>query len=165
MPGKRGPESGDFVTPFEEYRMNLSAADTVGAEDPSIPVLDTRPGPYNNVGLGQSDVNQYGRNAQLDLAVILAGFSTVELELWLNAEPTRERLHSNTPASSSSSSSSSSASSYVSPTGNWVKVAAKTIGSDSELWVVKDIPPGEYKVLVVTVTGDGNVSIIEGHAA
>jgi hypothetical protein len=161
MPGKRGPEFGDFVTPFEEYRSNVGVADTVDVQDSSIPVLDTRSGPNQNV-IGQgSDGNQYGRNAQIGLAVVVAGCSKVELELWLNAEPTRARLSNNSPVGSSSSSSSSSS---TSPTDMWVKVAEKTFGAVSELWVVKDIPPGEYKVKVVTVTG-GNVSLIECHAA
>jgi hypothetical protein len=160
MPGKRGPEFGDFVTPFEEYRMSVDTADAVDVTDPSIPALDTRPGPNQNVMGAGSDLNQYGRNAQIGLAVIIAGCSAVELELWLNADPTRARLSTRASSGSSSSSSSSSAS----PTDMWVKVAEKTFGSVSELWVVKDIPPGEYKVKVVTVTG-GNVSLVESHAA
>ena len=178
MPGKRGPEFGDFVTPFEEYRRDIAAADAVPVQDPAIPLLDTLPGANVNVGLGQADVNQYGRNAQMNLAVIIAGFSAVELELWLNAVPTRARLHggttpvssssssvSPTPSSSSSSpSSSSSSSSSSSPTDTWVRVATKTFGSVSELWVVKDIPPGEYKIKVASVTGNGNVTINESHA-
>lgn len=161
MPGKRTCEYADFVTPFAEYRMNVEAADAVPVQDPAIPALDTREGPYANVGLGQVDVNQYGRDAKIDLAVIIAGCSAVELELWLNAEPTRVKLSSSVPSGSSSSSSSSSSS----PTDLWVKVAEKTFGAVSELWIVSDIPPGEYKVRVVSITGGGNVSLIEGHAA
>jgi len=161
MPGKRCNEYADFVTPFDEYRSNVEAADAVSVQDPAIPLLDTRDGPYTNVGFGQADVNQYGRDATINLGVIIAGFSAVELELWLDAEPNRPHLSSATPAGSSSSSSSSSSS----PTDTWVRVAKKTFGAVSELWVITNIPPGKYKVKVASVTGGGNLSIVESHAA
>ena len=159
MPGKRGPEFGDFVTPFEEYRINLAAIDAGGPEGDAIPVLDTRDGPNQNVVGQGSDKNQYGRNAQLDLAVIIKDFSSVTLELWMKAEPSRAELRS-----APSSSSSSSAPIEVPTTGLWVKVEDKTLTS-SEFWVVKDIPPAEYKVRLSAVSGTGAVSIVESHAA
>jgi len=150
---------GDFVTSFDEYRMDIAAVDTGGPENPSIPILDTRPGPNANVGLGQADINQYGRNAQLDIGLILNGLSSVKVTLWLLAEPNRAKLQSATAGSSSSSSSSSGPA-----TGWWVKVEDKTV-STSSLWVVKDIPPGQYRIEVNTLTGGGTLSIVEGHAA
>ena len=141
--------------------MNIETDDVDDINDPSIPILDTRPGPYSNV-MGASDNNQYGRNAIINLAFILAGVTKVDVEVWLNAEPTRPKLSTDAPAGSSSSSSSSSSS--ASPTGFWVLVNALTVGPESTFFVVEGIPPGEYKLKVKNLTG-GNLSIIEGHAA
>jgi hypothetical protein len=159
MPGKRGPEFGDFVTPFEAYRVNISAADGSGPTDDAIPVLDTRQGPNQNV-MGQgSDKSQYGRNAQIDIAAIIKGFTSVTLQLWMKAEPDRAELRA-PPGSSSSS-----ASPIEEPTtGLWVKVDEKVLTA-SGWWVIKDIPPAQYKVLASAVSGTGAVSIVECHAA
>jgi len=156
MPGKRAVEGGTFITPRATYRVNVDSVDP-SAQDPSIPILDTRAAPNVSVGLGQGDCAQYGQNGQIDFAVILSGFSSVTLELWLLAEVERRELEY--PGASSSSSSSS-----LPTTEEWVYVEEKAI-SKSVLWVVKDIPPGQYKVRVGAVTGSGELQIREGHAA
>lgn len=156
MPGKRAVEGGTFITPRAMYRADVDAVDP-GAQDPSVPILDTRPAPNVSVGLGQGDVAQYGQNGQIDFAVILSGFSSVTLELWLLAEIERRELEY--PGASSSSSSS-----VLPTTEEWVYVGEKVI-SRSVLWIVKDIPPGQYKVRVSAATGSGSLQIREGHAA
>lgn len=166
MAGKRAVEQGDFVTPRAIYRRDLVAADG-SVESINIPELDTRPGPNTSVGLGQSEVNMYGRNAQLDLAIILNDVASVTLELWLKAIIDRAQLSTdpvepalNLPA-----------------TEDWIFVDSKTV-SRSTLWVVKDVPPGVYKVRVDAMSGGSSssssssssgggsgVHILEGHAA
>ena len=164
MPGKRGPEFGDFVTAFDEYRMGVAVADAgLGGDDPAIPILDTRGGPNANV-IGQgSDESQYGRNAQIGLGVLLdAGLSSVKLKVWLNVQPTRPKLTTPPSAPPSSSSSSSSSSS---PNSGWVVVVDEFSVAESSYITIADIPPGKYKVEITEITGSGMVSIVESHAA
>jgi hypothetical protein len=161
MPGKRGPEFGDFVTPFDEYRMGVAAADAgLGGDDSAIPILDTRGGPNANV-IGQgSDENQYGRNAQIGLGILLdSGLSSVKMKVWLNVQPTRPKLTTPPVGSSSSSSSSSGPGSW------WVVVVDEFSVAESSFVTIADIPPGQYKVEITEVTGTGTVSIVESHAA
>lgn len=166
MGGKRAVEQGDFVTPRAIYRRDIAAADG-SVEDAGIPELDTRPGPNTSVGLGQGEVNMYGRNAQLDLALILFNFPSATLELWLKAAVERAQL-STDPVEPPLA---------LPDTENWVFVADKTIDR-STLWVVKDIPPGVYKVRVGALGPGSSTSssssssgggpalhILEGHAA
>jgi hypothetical protein len=156
MPGKRASEHADFVTPRRAYRESLVAVDSVGPEDPSIPELDTRGGPSAAVGLGQGDTAQYGRNAQLNLAVIVEGFTSATLEVWLKGEVEQQELIVG--------SSSSSAPLTLPATEDWVKVTSKVFTA-SELWTIKDGPPGKYKIKLFAVAGSGNVHIREQHAA
>lgn len=157
MPGKRAIEGGTFLTPRALYRSNITSVDP-SVEDLGVPILDTSKAPGYAVGLGQSDFAQYGHNAQLDLAVIIDGFTSVTLEAWLFAE-IEQREFNPEPSSSSSSSSSS-----MPATGEWVFVVDKTL-SKSSLWVLRDIPPGKYKVRVSAVSGSGAIHIRENHAA
>jgi hypothetical protein len=159
MPGQRAKEGGTFVTPRALYRSSLTAVDP-DVESEAIPVLDTSRSPYTPLGLGQGDNAQYGQNGQLDLAVIVEGFSSMTLELWLLAEIEQRELSYPDDGSSSSSSSSTPWPS----TGEWVFVEDKTI-TKSSLWIVKDIPPGKYKVRVNAISGTGSCTIRENHAA
>jgi hypothetical protein len=161
MPGKRGPEFGDFVTDFDEYRMNVVAADTADIDDPSIPILDTRPGPNRNVVGQGSDNNQYGRNAQIGLGILLdSGISSAKFKLWVLVEPTRAVL-TQAGASGSSSSSSSSAG----PVSWWAVAKSEFTVAESSYVVIKDIPPGQYKLEVTELNGSGTLSVVESHAA
>jgi hypothetical protein len=108
------------------------------------------------VGLGQGDVAQYGRNAQFDLTVIIEGFTSATMELWLKGEVEQQELVEG--------SSSSTAPLTLPATEDWVKVDTKTL-TVSGLWVAKDAPPGKYKILLTAVAGSGNVHIREQHAA
>ena len=148
MPGKRSTGHADYITPRALYRV-VTTPDLVGIEDASIPVLNTDAPPNVQVGLGQSDWNQYGRNAQLDIAVIPCEYTSAVLELWLNAEVYEAYLKAYAGAPRP-------APHPVLPlTGYWVLVETKTI-SGPELWVVRHIPPGKYQIKVVSV--DGNSS-------
>lgn len=159
MPGKRVPDTASYVTPRQDYRVDVAAADSVGVEDPAIPVLDTVPSPNAHLGLGQSDSNLYGGwNAQLNLACIIEGFSSVTFDLWVLAENEAKQLQEG------SSSSSSSAGPTLPSTGEWVLVESKVL-TKSSLWIVKSAPPGKYKVRVAAVTGTGHIQIREQHAA
>jgi len=162
MPGKRVQGEADFITPRRIYREVISAVDP-SIESLAIPILDTREtanqrasGP--NAGF---DTPQYGRNAQINLAVLMSGFTSVTLQLWLLAEEEQDDLTE--PFGSSSSSSSSSFS--LSATDEWVKAAQKDF-TGPELWVVKDIPPGQYKVRMSAASGGpGQVQLREQYAA
>ena len=143
MPGKRGLEACDFVTNRRDYRL----IDAVDADVDSVPVLDSRI-PENGYTDVSQDRNQYGRNAQLNLACIMEGFTDVTLQLWLKAE-----LETYTASSSSGS-----------PVDEWVFVEEKVVDK-STLWIVKDVPPGQYRVVATAVTGSGEVTIREQHAA
>jgi hypothetical protein len=155
MPGKRSAENGDSVTPRVMYRQDITAVDGAGPlEDVSI--LDTRESPYAVMG-SSSDVAMYGRNAQLNLAVITE--VAVTLQVWLKAE-----VEQTQPYDPDASSSSSSSASLPSATEDWVKVDESSF-TGSELWVVKDIPPGQYKVIVSAHAGGSPVHILEQHAA
>jgi len=153
MAGKRPIEQGTFVTPRALYRNNVTAG---GETDPTadIPELDTTEAPNTNVGLGQSDINMYGQNAQIDLAIYVSGFSSVVLELWLKAPLELKQLSDVAPVVPD----------LPGTTQDWVFVSTITV-TRSQLWIVKDIPPGIYKVLVKTVAGSGFVTLMEGHAA
>ena len=159
MPGKRTVEGADYVTRRSAYRSELTAADAGGPQDLSIPELDTEVAPSVGIGLGQSDVNQYGRNAQINMAIIVEGFSSVTIEAWMKADITTEDL-----TYEGSSSSSSSAAATLPATEEWVKVDEKVVAA-SALWVVKDVPPGQYKFLVSAVTGSGHIQLREQHAS
>jgi putative intracellular protease/amidase len=166
MAGKRSAEQGDLVTPRAIYRRDIDAVDG-SVESSSIPELDTRGGPNISVGLGQGDINMYGRNAQLDLAVILFNFPTATLELWLKAAIEQAQLSTDTPEPDL----------LLPETEDWVFVESKDF-TRSALWTVKDVPPGRYKVVVASL-GPGSSSssdssssgggpalhILEGHAA
>ena len=159
MPGKRPIESADYVTRRSAYRSELTAVDAGGPQDLSIPELDTEVAPSAGIGLGQSDVNQYGRNAQIDMAIIVEGFSSVTVQAWMKANITAEGL-----TYADSSSSSSSAAATLPATGEWVKVDEKVVAT-SALWVVKDVPPGQYKFIVSAATGSGHIQLREQHAS
>jgi hypothetical protein len=88
--------------------------------------------------------------------VIVQGFTSVTLELWLKGEVEQQELIVG--------SSSSTAPLTLPATEDWVKVETKVLTA-SGLWVVKDIPPSQYKVLLTAVAGAGNVHIREQHAA
>lgn len=159
MPGKRPIEGADYVTRRSAYRSELTAADSGDPQNPSIPELNTEIAPSASIGLGQSDVNQYGRNAQIIMAIIVEGFSAVTVQAWMKANITTEGL-----TYEDSSSSSSSPGATLPTTGEWVKVGTKVVAT-SELWIVTDVPPGQYKFLISAVTGSGHIQLREQHAA
>lgn len=161
MPGKRVQDNADYITRRAVYRAEVAAADSGGPQDPDIPELDTENPPRQivEVGLGQADVNQYGRNAQIDMAIIVEGFSSVTLEAWLKADITTEEV-----TYEGSSSSSSSAAATLPATEEWAKVDEKTVTA-SELWILTNIPPGQYKFVVSAVTGSGHIQLREQHAS
>jgi hypothetical protein len=137
------------------------AADTADIDDPAIPILDTRPGPNRNVVGQGSDNNQYGRNAQIGFGILLdSGISSAKFKLWVLVEPTRAVL-TQAGASGGSSSSSSSAG----PASWWAVAKSEFTVSESSYVVVKDIPPGQYKLEVTALNGAGALSVVESHAA
>lgn len=157
MPGKRAVEGASYVTQRALYRDHVIVG---GETNPTadIPIIDTGAAPNTNIGLGQSDFNQYGKDARIFLAVYVGGYTSVVLDLWLKADINESHLG---PAPSSSSTNEFPA------TGTWVKVASKTI-TEPTLWAITDIPPGQYKVLIKTASGgsgDKFVTMAEQHAA
>lgn len=161
MAGKRTIEQADFVTPRAEYRSNLTAVDTVATalEDPTVPTLDTSKSSSAPIMGNTGDVGMYGRNAQQNWALIVEGFSSVTVELWLKATIDARYAHSG-----ASPSSSSGAGDTEPNTKDWVLAATTTI-TKSTLWVVKDIPPGKYKLVFKTAVSTGHLTMREQHAA
>lgn len=155
MPGNRASENGDYVTPRKVYRDIAS----VDADDPtsgSVPILDTRL-KDRNYNPGNEVVSFYGRNAQIDVAVFLRnGASAATLKLYLLAEIELKEARAPSDLGSSSSSSSSAET-------EWVLVETKTV-SNNLLWVITNIPPGQYKILATSITG-GEVELRTQHAA
>ena len=154
MPGKRGLGEADFVTPRQVYREDITDVDSGGVTDTDIPILDSRVTASQRQGLGESDVAQYGRDARLNLACIPEGFSSVTMQLWLWAD-VEEPLEPGTSSSSYGT---------LPTTEEWVQVEEKTI-TGPELWVVKDVPPGQYKVIVTAKSGSGHLQIRDQYAA
>jgi hypothetical protein len=160
MAGKRNSALADMVTNWSRVRVNLTATDTATVEDDTIPLFSTEGGP-NDVMLGQplTDGNNYGRNAQINVAAVISGFSSVTLQLYLLVEEKGVKL------TSIGSSSSSSDSAIQEPTTKmWVLVGSVVL-TTSGLWVVKDIPPGKYKIRFSAKAGTGYVTVLESHAA
>lgn len=155
MPGQRALENGDFVTPRAVYRAEIIAVDT-DITSVGIPILDTRGGPNGNVVVGPtlSSKAAYGRNCQIDVSIIVQGFNPVVLELWLLAEVERAELSTATPPAVPT----------LPATGQYVFVESKST-TQSCLWTIKDIPPGQYKIYAKTLTGAGFVNIREQHAS
>lgn len=157
MPGQRSKDIADYVTPRAAYRSNLTAIDGVNAASDMIDAIDTTLPPNRSVGLGVGgDSNIYGRNAQLDFSLLVEGFSSVTVELWLKASVDQAELDDDDSSSSSPIT--------LPTTEEWVFVDTKT-ATKSLMWVVKDIPPGLYKVLFTAKTGSGHLTIREQHAA
>ena len=155
MPGNRSSENGDFVTPRAAYR-EVTAADASGATDTDVPVLDTRRGEVSTTG--QAPASYYGRNAQIDVAAIFGtGVTSATLQLWLLAEI--ERVEPQTPEELASSSSSSGVDD------EWVQAGVDQAITGSALVVFKDIPPGQYKVLVSAFGGTGTLVLRTQYAA
>lgn len=158
MPGQRAKEGATYITRRAHYRTVL-VVDAAGVIDPSIPILETGGAGQATVGLSNGDLNQYGKDARILFAVIPSGFTNLTLQLWLRAPEDQEYTRNANLSSSSSSMSSLPA------TEDWVLVEQKTGISSPVLWVAKDIPPGEYKVVMSAATGSGYVILREQHAA
>lgn len=146
MAGNRALEAGDYITPRFIYRLDVATE----ADDPdsgAIEVLDTRL-KARNYNPGDEVFSNYGRNAQINVAAFLrGGASAATLKLYVKAEVELQQARTAESLSSSSSSSSSG------PSGTeWVLVETKAL-TVNELWVIKDIPPGKYKILATSVTG------------
>jgi hypothetical protein len=164
--GKRAVEQGTAITLRAIYRNDLTVASET---DPTadIPILDTRYGPNQQiipVGQPNSDFNMYGKDARILLYVFLNALTSATLTLWLRAPVTIQDMR--TPDEVSSDSSDTGPTLPVS-TGEWVQVAQKLI-SNTSLWVIADIPPGEYKVLLTSWVGNSGtsfVTLLEQHAA
>lgn len=159
MAGKSSPENTDYMTPRAEYRTCITAADS---DLDDVPILDTRNGPnsqlldaMNDQAIGSAS---YGRNAQISIAALIQGFTQVKIQLWLNAVVQLQNLI--VPGASSSS----GASCEAPPNGEYVFVEERTV-TLSTLCVFKDIPPGQYKIKISSVTGSGFVTLRESHAA
>jgi hypothetical protein len=159
MPGKRSSENGDFVSQRQIYRRDIEAVDSGGVTDDDIPELNTLSSDYGGQVVN-NDVNMYGRNAQLDLSVITE--VNVTLQVWMKAEIEIEELDYSEELGSSSSA--DPALTLPTSTSDWVLVEEKAL-TQSELWVVKDVPPGKFKVIATAHAGGGPVHILEQHAA
>lgn len=154
MAGNRSAENGDFVTPRKLYRSDV----TQEADDPTsgaVEILDTR---YKDQNYDQNVHSFYGRNAQISVFAFLRDTATAAtLKLYVKADIEKADARAANEESSSSSSSSGAAN-------DWVLVETKAI-TESLLWVIKDVPPAQYKILCTSLTGGGSVELRTSHAA
>lgn len=162
MPGATSQGNWDFVTPIAPYRECIDGVDISPFTE--VPILDTTTGPNAQLLNTSNNPNavppaHYGRNAQLSIVSIIQGFTEVKIQLWLFAA-----VNVRNPVDPEGSSSSSSEGCDAPETGNWVFVEEKTL-TRSMLSVFKDIPPGQYKVVVSAKTGTGTITLREFHAA
>lgn len=143
MAGKRAVEGATYVTPRVVYRNNITVAGETDPTSNSIPVLDTTLPPNVNIGLGQADGNQYGKDARIMISALVQGWTSVTLDLWMLADIQGASLNTNPPPTPTLP---------TSPPGSWIKVASQVITA-SNFWILKDIPPGQYKVLLNAASG------------
>ena len=150
MAGKRQENIGTYVTRCRNYRVGISTVDfVVDVEAPTVPELDTRDVPVNPTS---TDRNIYGKDARIFFSVLLSsGISAATVQVWMSAEV---EAVGNEQTSSSSS---------ISPSEGWVWVQTTDI-TTSSLVKVLDVPPGRYKALVTSLTGDGTVNILVQYA-
>jgi hypothetical protein len=86
----------------------------------------------------------------------VATFTNLTYELWLKATLDRAELSTATPPVDPTP---------LPSTDVWVLVREDSL-TESSLIIVKDIPPGQYKVLITELVGTpGAVTIREQHAA
>ncbi len=162
--GKRPVEQGTYITTRALYRDAIAQTES-DVTSTGIPIIDTRPGPNGFLipaGQANTDVNMYGKDARINLSVFPSDLTNCTLQLWLDSDLTAPRLLTAADQSSSS---------YSEPnlptTGSWVLVAARTFTVPA-LWVITDIPPGKYRVLLTAWTGSSGssfVTLMEQHAA
>lgn len=145
MSGARAIENGDSLTPRCEYRVAVIAADADDPTNVAIPILDTRVGQLNYDLVAQP--SYYGRNAQLDIcAWFSAGTKTATLKIYLLAEVELKE----TP--------------QPDVVVRWVLAATVGITANS-LNVVKDLPPGQYKILVTALGSSASLDLLTQYAA
>jgi hypothetical protein len=155
MPGNRASENGNHITARKYYRRNVVIADADDPTSTSIPTLDTR---YYEVGYNDYVPSFYGIG-QINVSAIFGDdINSLVLDLYLLSSD--EELK--TSAESSSLTSSSSGAPGTDDL--WVHVATKTL-THSGLWIVENVPPGQYKILVSSIDGSGAVDIMTQHAA
>ena len=96
MGGKRRHDAGSFVTNREVYRTAIDAADSgvLSVEE----TLDLR----FSRAVEEAQPNQYGKDLVLFAYLLLGGFSSIDVELWIKAE--EEPLAADEEESSSSAS-------------------------------------------------------------
>lgn len=145
MPGARSYDNGDSLTPRKEYRVDVLAADADDPTDEAIPVIDTR---YNQMNYDQdAQPAIYGRNAQLDVcAWFSTGIKTATLKVYLLAAV--ELKETPQPA----------------VVVRWVLAATVSVTGNS-LNVVKDLPPGQYKILVTALGSGAHLDLLTQYAA
>jgi hypothetical protein len=154
MPGNRASENGNHITPRAYYRRNISVADADDPTNPAVPILDTR---YYEVGYNEFIASFYGIS-QINVSALFGDdIDSVTMDLYLLSSD--EELKTTDESSSSYSSSSGAPGSNL-----WVHVATKTV-TESSLWIVEKVPPGQYKILVTSIDGSGAIDIMTQHAA
>ena len=166
MGGQNNQYMADYVTARRLYRQYINAADSpADPTNAAVPVLNTAIAANLNMGLAPNACSKYGRNAQLDVAVIKSGTGKLTLDLWLLANVQgKDVTPAVPPVPPESSSSSSDSYPCTGKYEDWVLVESKDF-TVSALWVVKDIPPGLYKIVASTVPNGECVKLLEQHAA
>jgi len=139
----RKPVVGTYLTRRVPYR-EVSAIDA--NIDAFEAIIDTR--------IDEDDRSvTSGASSLLALFVLLGGPSAATLDIYARATSEDEAA-----AGSSSSSSSGSI-------GTWAFYERITVDTRNLLHVMWPLPAGEYKVMVTSITGDGEVTIREAHSA
>ena len=135
--GRKGTDDGSFLTD----RRTLRIVDTADADVDSIDeVLDTR---IDNTDNG----NSRGHETTIAIFALFDGPTGATIQLW---------GHGSDESFEGSSSSSLDS-------GEWCKYDEKAI-TENTMLVYASMPAGEYKVVVSSITGSGDVVIREAHS-
>lgn len=144
MPGNRSSSFGDSVTSRALYRGAIAAADADDPTNAAIPVLDTRTTDPNYGDTGVA--SNYGRNAQINIASYFStGTPTATLKIYMLASidilPNSDL------------------------TVRWVLATPAIVLAASSHNVIKDLPPGQYKILVTTLGAGAHLDLLTQYAA
>lgn len=134
--GRKSTSDGSFLTDRRTLR-TVSAADS--DVDSVEEVLDNRID-------GTDNGNSRGHDTTIAIFVLLDGPSGATVQLWASGSEEEEGSSSSSLAG-----------------GEWCKYAEQAVTGNT-LLVYSDMPAGEYKVVVSSITGAGDVVIREAHS-
>ena len=136
--GRKHHADGNYLTD----RQALRSVDVADANvDAVAEILDSR------VGLDGTDGSR-GHETTLALFILLDGPSGATIQVWGNGADEEESSSSSLPSGAS----------------EWCQYVEETLTKNTML-VYPQMPAGEYKIVVTSITGSGDVIVREAHSA